>query len=294
MITICPNNQYYWEKLNDLGYVDDEHLAAGILNETHVSWGAHLGLSFPDLLTELFGSVNETAGGDLNKFLQLKNTESKLEYIPKFGYCAVISHYDVSDNVVFAFDELNGTSLVFVTDSSGASEYNIDYSSQKGDRIVLKPSTIMTYKISIELVDERTTDTVDCNEYDFDTLQECSQIKSLEYIDEYLDCYPPWIFNQSQCKGLIHNETMNEYLYYEFYDDIVKPLFRYLPTRFERECSRCIISTYSHVKLIGEDETDYLNSQLTLVFDKKVKTIKTVYAYSVFNLLIDIGGDKFI
>ena len=231
MITICPNTQYYWGKLNDLGYADDEHLAAGILNETHVSWGAHIGLSFPDLLTELFGSVNEAAGGDLNKFLQLENTESKLKYIPKFGYCAVISHYDVSDNVVFAFDELNSTSLVFVTDSSGASEYNIDYTSQKGDRIVLKPSTIMTYKISIELVDERTTDTVDCIEYDFDTLQECSQIKSLEYIDEYLDCYPPWIFNQSHCKGLINNETVVEYLANEFEADFLKPLFYYIPTR---------------------------------------------------------------
>lgn len=290
-ITFCPDQQIDAEGIKSLGYQNEELLTAGVVKDTVISWGSHLGLSFQELLNKSYTVGRE----DLTQILALKNMTSNLQYIPKFGYCAVISKYDVSKNVEFEINNLKGDSLVFLTDSDGASTFSLDYSSHVGDRILFEPSTVLTYKVDVNLVDEKTADTVDCGVPEYETVKQCADEGSKAHLNNYLDCYPPWMSDYNQCTSSItNNDSILTYMKNGFYYEFVRPLFFYQPTMAEEDCNKCMISTQSNVKLVGEDKIKYKNSVLTLIFDKKVKVLKTVYAYSIFDLMFDIGGNYLI
>ena len=287
-ITICPDQQIDAEGIKGLGYQNEELLIAGVVNNTLISWGSHIGLSFQELLNKSYTVGRE----DLTQILALKNMTSNLRYIPKFGFCAVISKYDVSKNLEFELNNWKGQSLVFLTDSDGASMFNMDYSSHIGDRILLEPFTVLTYKVDVNHVDEKNADTVDCGGQEYENVKQCADEGSEAYIKKYLDCYPPWMSDYNQCTSSItNNNSILTYMKTGFYDEFVRPMFYYQPTLVEEECNKCMIRTQSHVKLIGEDKIKYDYSVLTLIFDKKVKVLKTVYAYSFFDLMFDIGGN---
>ena len=134
LITICPTNQANEANLKDLNYTSVEQLLKGgnKFNKTSYfrSWGAHLNLTFDDLLKQVF-KLEKVRSVSINN----SYTEGNLVFIPRYGICKETSQLHIKKEIsLLSRDEAR----ILITDKNSRSYFMPNILSHVGNKLFIK------------------------------------------------------------------------------------------------------------------------------------------------------------
>ena len=284
LILICPTKQINHERLTELKYFG--HLDAILYGKTYcqgyiscTTWGAHFNLTFSQVLAEVHdldkvGSVN-TYG-----------TTDNLVFIPRYGMCKEISHFDITQEMFL--DHTNADmARILVTDRNYRSYFMIDLASHIGTRVFMQTNKIHYINVQIQVKLYCKKDEKPMKENDF---QKCVDDKIMEVFQQNnIDCVPPWLSMNNQC-----NQTYWDYygdFELEFYTDYVSKVITLSNIKVEEECRQsCKEITYlvSEREVMDNENED--QSWAFISFNQKVVVTEKVPNYDMFQYIIDVGS----
>ena len=287
LVTICPTNQtpddlnekFKYDSLNEIlkgDTVCDD-------GEKCYSWGAHLDLTFDELISQVFG---------LERVQQIfqyrgRNVEDEVVFIPGYGMCKELSYFNVTQELQL-INKNGDDARVFLSDKTYRSYFMPDTKSHDGPEIMIKPGKYQYIDVEIQEKSDCTTESatpMTQNEF-----KKCVDDKIQKEFEEHnITCIPPWLSENRQC-----NQTYSRKFYpYHFskifnkdYKDMVDILSN---TKVEKECRQSCKEKKYVVKEKGAKP--YSSAGFAdLTFDQKVVVTEIVPNYGMFKYIIDVGS----
>ena len=260
IITICQTNQTNITALADLGYCDEQNLLMGITGDK-ISWGGYHNLTHEELLQITHGKLFTKFDVVFGNGYQFK---ANLKYLPPYGFCEEISEYYPGSDI---FLNLKNTDIrIFITDNNYRSYFNLDFTSQKGDPIIISRDEIHYYDVEVDV-------TSLCNVKpdlvsEKDSFKQCVDNELQRVVGNPLGCLPPWMSPSNQC-----NRTYPSTFWDSIPDFWMKYINKPLTLRsmeIERKCRKYCSMTRSTVHLREKKETDGYNN-LYISFNDELK-----------------------
>ena len=140
LITICPLDQFNLNKLNQFGYKSPEDFLMGNdVNKEFIGWGAHLNLTFVEMLEEIknYDHIN------LYFYVFRNGKEVKVNYeirfYPRYGYCFDLVNFTTNGEVkITLFNSEFFEAQVYITDKKLRTRNDVHVASHWGTKIVLE------------------------------------------------------------------------------------------------------------------------------------------------------------
>ena len=237
LILVCPLDQFNITNLNLFGYEEDYQFYEGRVENMNdsLSWGHHIGKSYKAMIEEL---INEEANNILEELNMY--TSSKRVLFPNFGYCLELN-LDSLDYLVIMSDLIVSSNVqVFMTDRNTKDYFNMDMTSQIGNimKMPVMESTVETLRVNIDVYDRtETADKDNCEPSTKYNYSQCVENGIQEDLLPKLNCIPPWLSPNNQCKATSRDELMMKY----FERSYAKPLITQTRNKAERQCKKpCI------------------------------------------------------
>ena len=258
IITICPTRQTNDTRLSEFKYM---HGLGSLLygsikcNETTActSWGAHLNLTFDELLREIF---------DLEKvnsvLIYAKEIEDSLVFIPRYGLCKEILNFDMNQQIIMEFNKPD-MARVLITDRNYRSYFMPDITSHRGSKTFMKPNQTLYINVKIQVQSHCKNDEKPLKEIEF---RKCIEKKILSDFEQ-LECIPPWLNGKNQCIENYYNFDGNS-----FSDAYVNPVLRLNNIMIEDDCKKSCKET-KYIVTEGEIQ-EYSTSEAVIAFKKKL------------------------
>ncbi len=268
---MCNNDQIRWKELSNSGYNEPYKFFRGeqsCNNEPCTSWGAHLNLTYDQLL-HTFYKFN------LSSKLKLKNKKESLHgdakenivFLPRFGFCKEITNYDPTEELVLANGNSRTNMVIYITDSAYQSYFSRHFGSHEGDEIIVTPKTKLFIEVKLRMRSTCQTDEIILGKDDF---KSCVDEAVQKEFSPSLQCVPPWLSTNNQCTGIFDgyiNETAPK-----FGDEYIKTVLTGRETKIESNCRKFCNTTISTVKIRGNwtINNDWKIGLANIVFDKNV------------------------
>ena len=285
LITVCPTNQANITRLWELGYSGYDWMLFGnaICNNIMcTSWGAHLGLTFDELKTQVF-DLNKVEMLDIYQGGEFKDSPV---FLPGYGFCKETKLQNYTQ--LMRVDNWNpNDAIVSITDRNYRSFNMPDITSHIGSKIVMKPDTMHYINVKIQERQYCKNDENPVSEADHTKCVD-DKIKD-EFEKNNISCIPPWLSDKNQC-----TQTYPEMweFYGKFLDvfitDYVDRVTILRNMRIEDECRQsCKEMTY----IVDEKGSkDSYASKAYLSFNQKVLVTEKVPNYDMFKYIIDVGS----
>ncbi len=252
-----------------------------------VSWGHHLNVTFQDLLNQ----IHDTKLSEDIIFIQgdSKIVKADRVFLPRFGYCKEISHYNPKFGIGITNNHTNTNLRIFLTDRLHKSYFSINFLSHIGDKVVIPYGTAFYTNIKTKI---KTNCKVMDTKQTFD-FEKCVDEKLQSDLKKILGCVPPWKSDNNKCKGtynLSQNKTQ------QYFEHFILPLEQLRNIQIESECKLC-----SATKIIVNVQDELISYEgwgkygepsirAILFFDPNTTVTETVLNYKWFNFIVDVGS----
>ena len=150
-----------------------------------------------------------------------------------------------------------------------------EYDSEKGAAFANVKEKRVLYKVEHELLEMLNDKSEPCNENPIYKRDNCVEGKIEKFLMKRYGCVPPFFENK---ENICTNETISKQVrkYWEYY------------ARYYTKCTdRCKGMSVQATWMRNKEKS---NSQAVLYFQRKVKVVKSYYAYSGLSLIAEIGG----
>ena len=277
LVTICPLDQWNVSKLNELGYIFSYSLLLGNdSNGNFVGWGAHLNLTFEDLVLEVQNYNLKNPQIDLFNPQYGTSTEIAYEknFYFQFGWCYDLVNLTTIGEVLIRIemgtkDNIVSKYKVYITDKKLRTKNTLHTVSHWGSSIDVHWSELTKYVVKVEQLsffDPRNPN--DCNTYTLDEFNKCVGNEMKKLWKPLINCYPPWLTSEDQCDRRMNITTSKG-------DKIFNETFAtgvgvYQMTTFpakERCFNPCTVAQ-SMVLLNGKNKVNDNSSYLSMNFEK--------------------------
>ena len=281
LITVCPIDQLNKEMLKELGYMVEESLMMGNTytkcdGNPCISWGAHLNLSFNQILEKVYTYPNlETQSRDL-----IPSPINNSVYLPGFGLCSEISDFDPVEKLIIVRNDPSQALRILITDRQYRSYVMPHISSHKGNNILVEPGKSSFITVDIEIRSTCKTEADTETPLDF---KKCVDDRIQKKISKELGCVPPWLSPNNQC-----NKTYTNGFGYEFVEEYTTPLRNRDNILDEALCRKSCTRT----KYIVHERESIKQSveMIEISFNQNVLITETVYNYGLFQFVVDAGS----
>ena len=305
-IFICPSKRGIYEgspNKAEHGYLNIHDFAHGSVNGSRdfVSWNGISNQSYGNITRQMFKQIGwyEIEGEPKKNWETTKENAAEDFFLFEGGFCEKI----VVDNNLNV-SELFWTSLVLngpryqilIADVSRSLYYKLDTGSLMGDTIFSQRSLIKWYMIDFEEV-HWMKNTGECAVYgegeDFKTFADCVANEHEKIFNPILGCRVPWLSapqDQRVCEGRI---LLSEDKLVQLQKSIELIYNKIKLSKMDRQYNACLkpcreLKAYS--KLTTEDPMPYGYSSVTLSFSDKVKVIRYMESYGMFDLVVEVGS----
>ena len=210
IITICPQEQFDQDLIEEYGYGKNDFGPFGILKGAQLrepssySWQGWKNVTFDEMVHVLLKYDPEDVQviKDENDFMNKK-------YYPRYGYCWQILNYTTKVNIFVLWPKkIIGNVQISITDRNVTSFNSFDRSTDMEYTILLDKEGIYEYRVSVELAsnfDPR--DPEACRKYTNDDFAECKEKENEKLVEPFFGCNPPWLSRNNHCTG---NFTLDE------------------------------------------------------------------------------------
>ncbi len=192
------------------------------------SWGAHINMTFQDLV------ANTTDLHDHYKIIGY-NEHLNLNPIlnPKFGYCLESKNYSLDLISIYLFEKLDNDMVIFLTDNSMSSNYGIYYQSQDGVmKIETQKSLVYTHRAEITIYDKKlSADEDGCVNDENYKLSQCIEEETYKDLNTKYGCVPAWLSSKNPCEVVISKPFIEH-----FSLNYVEQYFYLLDTTAQKKC----------------------------------------------------------
>ena len=203
IITVCPTNQTFSSRVKQLGYPKKGKMFKGFvncINDSCLSWGHNLNITFDQLVEQIFDKkLTENI-----KFSQ-KGIEEKVVILPRFGFCKEFSRYDPTKEVGILNWNPHTAMRIFFTDEKYRSYYSLDFSSHKGNNIIVQHGKHLCLNVNINIYSSCNIAKDSTEKVDFQT---CVDKKLKEDFLPIIGCVPPWMSSFYQCNATYPNKMI--------------------------------------------------------------------------------------
>ena len=268
---MCHHDQIKWNELSNSGYNEPYKFFRGeqtCNNKACTSWGAHLNVTYYQLLQTFYKSK-------LSSKLKLKNKKESVHgdakenivFLPRYGFCKEITNYDPNQELVLANGNSKTKMVIYVTDSAYQSYFSRDFGSHEGDAIIITPKTKLFIDVKLRVRSTCQTDDIVVGQDDF---KSCVDEAVQKEFKPSLHCVPPWLSTNNQCTEILDgyiNETVPK-----FGVEFIKTVLTGRETKIETNCRKFCHTTISTVKIRGNwtINNDWKIGLANIVFDKNV------------------------
>ena len=282
LITICPTNQTNFTRLDELKYYDIDYLLTGDTkcNATAwcTSWGAHLNLTFGQLISQIF---------HYDKAQSLAMIEGMLEknsvFIPGYGLCRETSYVDVTKEIGLVHTNPD-EARVLITNRNYRSYFMPDITSHKGSKIFIEPESKQFIDVHVLERNLCKNDDVRMTGNDF---RKCVDDKvQHEFEVNNIECTPPWLSDNKQCNQSYFEPILKAFKHTYMLE--IEKLGLLINTKFEKDCKNSCKETTYVVNKMGAKK-DFL-SRAYIFFNQKVVVTEKVANYDMFKYIIDVGS----
>ncbi len=192
------------------------------------------------------------------------------------------------------FDVLN-MAQIFLTDKLLRTVPAVDLSSQRGEPIIMKNGTDVTYLVQIEkypFLDPYQPDL--CKNYNLEEHLECVDGNLKDYLD--MSCRPPWLAKRNACLdmnwyGIANNITLSQ-LDASVENDLVTMTrsIIYMEDFEEKKSSPVPCSVTRSDIRTGITGRALAGSEVRLVFEDRIKHSENTFGYGRSDFLVDLGS----
>ena len=283
LMYLCPSDQYDLNKTIEHGYAHNHDLVNGKMNATERSWGAHLNMTWEQLIRNVTTKSPEEFVNN-TKFINDETLDIKL--YPQFGFCFEV-HYSLKKIVSLPGDELFQQAITFLlTDQQTKSYYRVDSTTQSGAIIYLEKNSQHSYIVDIAMHELR--ETSNCNSDPDYSYERCVDDYVTNDFITKLGCIPPLLADHDHC-GIVPKEKLHDLRHY--FDEYSRPYMVNVPTLAEEKCLKPCKQQKIHLTLKDKAPTiGGYGSLVSFAFNSKVKILKEQENYDWFNFIIDIGS----
>ena len=290
LITVCPTSQTNYTKLYELGYIYKAQLQAGLSNCStgfeceFISWGHHLNITQEELYGQIY---NAQLAKDV--LFNIPNLESKLVFIPRFGYCKEILMLHPQTLIIYnkhVFTDLR----IFFSDKNYRSHFSLAFRTHWGDKVIVPFGK--TFYTDVEITKTSTCKIMEEDPQLFNYGQ-CVDNNLKISMGKLYGCVPPWMSKTNQCNTILEFKKEQHLKFFLDYAIKIEQM-KNIPE--ELECRTCE-STYYHVRVDDELDPDgdwgmYGNKTIRAIifFDTRVKITERVHSYDAFKFIIDVGS----
>ena len=287
IITICPTNQTVFSKMKQLKYSQKGAMFKGkanCKNDSCLSWGHHLNLTFDQLVEQIFNkklleNIYFSPGGFIENIVIL----------PRFGFCKEISSYNPTKEIKITNKNPFTDVRIFLTDKKHRSYYSLDFASHQGSSIITQHGKVLCINVEVHIYSSCNILEDSLDKGDFQT---CVNSKLEEDLLPIIGCVPPLMSPFNQCNVSYPNNA-------NFNDKFLKTYKKVnwlQQSKYEDECKSCE-NMHLHVSIrdeINKAETWEGNNQMPFAvkihFDKTVYITEKQFNYDLFKFIIDIGS----
>ncbi len=208
-------------------------------------------------------------------------------FFPKYDFCLKISNYNTTATYEVGINTSPDQDIrVFLTDRNFESFFSLDYTSHQGSPIIVTKGVSQRFEVKIDV---SSTCPIETEVVAKDNFEKCVDDRIQEIIGKPLGCVPPWMSPNNPCNWIypdnfIENEISN---FEALYIDIIYGLKK---TEIEKKCKKYCSSTTTTVQEGEKFETEHGNQEIQITFNNRVKVTDTVFNYSPFEFIIDVGS----
>jgi hypothetical protein len=297
LVTICPLDQWNRSKINELGYSSARKLMFGIGGKKKfIGWGAQHNLTFEDLvlMTQNFNLTNPQ--------IELIHPDSSVTQIayeknfyPQFGWCYNLINFSTIGEVRLRFQMGSKVNIVsqykvYITDKKLRTRNTLHIKSQWGSIYAKSRNTNYVVKVDqLSYFDPKNPD--DCENYASADFDMCVNNELKKIWIPLINCNPPWLTSQDQCKGRMNVTTeKEEQIFNETLETAVGIIYmKNFPAK--EKCYKPCTVAQSMIFFNGEDNKKIIFSTfLTLDFINEVVYTTKKLAYGSSEFLIDMGS----
>ena len=279
LIYVCNNDQFKYGKARELGYETYTDFLQGEVTGSELpSWlGNSHNKTFDELVKTLFN--------DDYTDLRLENAEQKLVFIQPFGFCLQLFNFStlhskqlqVYSNKTVKFlilDPYRGNKITAEEEFGQITTLDAKYNSNE----------YLHFKVLYTLHDNSFYDGIECTDYSklTTTYGDCFENEVERNLNESYGCIPKWFpGNMTKCTKSsqpFSNATLH---YIEQFSN-----HRHINQECKNPCRRLEMQ----LKRVGRLSNYPTHSVLNLRHRRLVIVHKTVNAYDIFSLIVELGS----
>ena len=284
LITVCPTRQENLTNLSFYGYTSRLAILKGSTTYNKTSWGQYHNLSFDVLLENIY---DKEIAKEISVYNNNKKFSGEILFIPRYGFCKIISDYSAQHKLFIQPPKRHQRMRLFLTDRNFKSFFSPDYSSHKGDAVLIYHGDQFTYDVDLHVSSscKVSTKQVVMSKDDF---MECVDNEIHNTIGKLINCVPPWMSAKNHCTET-YDLAFPENVIPDFYEKYVVPVHELEKIEMEKNC-RKYCSTLTSALTFRVRFTNRSRSLVTLSFNSNVIVTEKLFSYSPFQFIIDIGS----
>ena len=203
LMYLCPSDQYDLNKTIEHGYAHNHDLVNGKMNATERSWGAHLNMTWEQLIRNVTTKSPEEF---VNNTKSMNNETLNIKLYPQFGFCFEV-HYSLKKIGSLPGDELFQQAITFLqTDQQTKTYYRVDSTTQSGAIIYLEKNSQYSYIVDIAMHELK--ETSNCNSDPDYSYERCVDDYVTNDFKTKLGCIPPLLADHDHC-GIVPREKIH-------------------------------------------------------------------------------------
>ena len=286
IITICPTNQINHTALKVLANLTWDKYAfysgssVCFWGVNPYSWGSRYNLTFEELKNTIYDVGIAKEVGYYNE--GSNNSEVDLFFLPNHGYCKEIPKFFATTDlwIHHAYQDLQ----IFITDKNFKSYFSLDYSSQKGNPIVIEKYTSHSYHVEIEIDSSCSVRKESVKEKD--NFQKCVDDEVHQHFGIPMGCVPPWMSLNNSCIEKYAN-TLTAAAY-DLWKKYLYPTLSLRSIKIEENCRKYCSRARYMIQL--KEKKTFSKTEALIVFNQQVTRHEKVFNYSMFQFIIDVGS----
>ncbi len=288
LITVCREDAFDLASARSLGYDSLADLLRGKVNNSIISWGAHLNKTHEEVIDLVYpiDIMNDIIAESATERKEIQGSEV---YVATWGKCKQYQDYSASEiSLVFPKLNTNVGYCVIISDPLLRNEYSLLSIFTKGEKICVdsKDEGSQWYYYIETNVDKKVKDCYT----DYNERLQCLRNEAYDHFSsEGVDCVPPFLSKINKCGTIFDRNNGSKFFESSWHHEIYKILggFQLFYLKCFDPCLQyeIYISKSSRVTVPKEYKV-----RVNLFFSDDNKFTSDKISYNEFNLIVEVGS----
>ena len=290
LITVCRQDAFNLASARSLGYDSLADLLRGNVNNSTISWGAHLNKTYEEIIDLVYpdGIMNDIIAEIAADKKEIQGSEV---YVATWGKCKQYQDYSASE-ISLVFPKLNTGSnvgyCVIISDPLLINEYSLLNIFTQGENICVDDRNVGSqwyYYIETN-VDKKVKDCYT----DYNERVQCLRNEAYDHFSsEGVDCVPPFLSKINKCGTIFDRNNGSRFFESSWDQEIYKILggFQLFHLKCLDPCLQYEIYISKSTRVTVDKE---YKVRVNLFFSNDNKFTTDKISYNEFNLIVEVGS----